>query len=124
MASSSSGKIGKSFSDNEDDESLFEKPEEESEDTVSEEVANGDSTDEDTVQTRIVGGTASAAQTWPFAAALLRDGKFICGATIIGRRWIVTAGHCLFEYDTKKYLFQVRHYTERCKINLCVVNTV
>jgi hypothetical protein len=40
--------------------------------------------------------------------ALHRDGRFICGATIISRQWIATAGHCLYEFDTKKYQFQVR----------------
>ena len=60
-----------------------------------------------TVDTRIVGGKEAPPQQWPFIAALLRDGKFICGCSILSSRWIVTAAHCLSEYDTKKYNFQV-----------------
>ena len=60
-----------------------------------------------TVDTRIVGGKEAPPQQWPFIAALLRDGKFICGCSILSSRWILTAAHCLSEYDTKKYNFQV-----------------
>jgi len=61
----------------------------------------------ESVDLRIVGGNLAGQQSWPFAVALHRDGKFVCGATIIAPQWIATAGHCLHEYDTKKYVFQV-----------------
>ena len=67
----------------------------------------GEKSEEGSVELRIVGGRLATPQSWPFAVALHRDGKFICGATIIDPMWIVTAGHCLYEFDTKKFGFQV-----------------
>ena len=51
------------------------------------------------LQTRIVGGTASKKNAWPWLAALLRpsstgSGQY-CGAAIISKRHILTAAHCV-----------------------------
>lgn len=66
------------------------------------------------VDDRIIGGTkASSRNQYPFMASVIikkdagldRD-AFKCGATIITRYWIVTAGHCFEEggiIDTKYY---------------------
>jgi secreted trypsin-like serine protease len=59
------------------------------------------------IETRVIGGVASSTKSWPFVAALHRDGTFICGATIVSRSWVITAAHCVFEFDMKKYVFQV-----------------
>ena len=61
----------------------------------------------DSIQERIVGGVASRPQSWPFVAALYRDGIFVCGATIVSRRWIITAAHCLLDFDKNEFFFQV-----------------
>ena len=34
-------------------------------------------------------------EDYPFAAALMRNGVHICGAVILGERWLVTARHCI-----------------------------
>lgn len=44
---------------------------------------------------RIVGGTAATIQSYPYQIALLYNGQFICGGTIIEASTILTAAHCI-----------------------------
>ena len=46
---------------------------------------------------RIVGGrSADNAGSWPWAAALYREGDFQCGAALISDVWLVSAAHCFY----------------------------
>ncbi|KAJ2124662.1 hypothetical protein IW147_001627 [Coemansia sp. RSA 720] len=52
---------------------------------------------------RVIGGSNASPTTYPFAAFLMideGDATAFCGGTIIGRQWILTAGHCVV--DTSK----------------------
>lgn len=56
---------------------------------------------------RIVGGrSADGAGSWPWAAALYREGDFQCGAALISDIWLVSAAHCF-------YSSQQAHWTAR-----------
>lgn len=55
-------------------------------------------------ETRIVGGNEAADGQFPFTAALIRRGQsryrgFTCGGTVISRSWVLTAAHCVIDYE-------------------------
>ncbi|XP_069952632.1 uncharacterized protein [Cherax quadricarinatus] len=45
---------------------------------------------------RIVGGNNSGLGSWPWHAALYKEGEYQCGATLINHQWLVSAGHCFY----------------------------
>jgi trypsin len=44
----------------------------------------------------IVGGADASIEDYPYQIGLLSDGSLICGGSIIGSQYIVTAGHCTY----------------------------
>lgn len=54
------------------------------------------------IQTHIVGGSTAPAGTYGWTAALIRRGEsrtsgFACGAVVLSRSWVLTAGHCVLD---------------------------
>ena len=47
------------------------------------------------VGARITGGHTAVPHSWPWQLSLRKEGKHICGATLITNEWAVTAAHCL-----------------------------
>lgn len=50
---------------------------------------------EDENETKIVGGDLIEISAVPYQASLAYDGKFMCGASIISTKFLLTAAHCM-----------------------------
>ncbi|XP_046748300.1 uncharacterized protein LOC124412466 [Diprion similis] len=48
---------------------------------------------------RIVGGSYTTIEQFPYQASLQRNGYHVCGGSIISNTWILTAGHCIRNYS-------------------------
>jgi len=59
---------------------------------------------------RIVGGSASSFGQWPFIVGITRDGRFVCGGTIVDENWVLTAAHCVNEDSSKNFQDENYHF--------------
>ncbi|XP_078356255.1 transmembrane protease serine 9-like isoform X2 [Oculina patagonica] len=54
-------------------------------------------------QSRVIGGQDAKPGAWPWQIALQRNGRFICGGSLIGPDWVVTAAHCVASSSNPAY---------------------
>ncbi|KAL4677919.1 hypothetical protein H8959_020593 [Pygathrix nigripes] len=61
---------------------------------------------------RIIGGFGSSDRKWPWQVSLQTSNRHICGGSLIARRWVLTAVHCIsghLEYTVKLGDTNVHH---------------
>ncbi|XP_039102692.1 serine protease 41-like [Hyaena hyaena] len=67
-----------------------------------------------TISMRVVGGKDSELGRWPWQGSLRLRGSHHCGATLLNRRWALSAAHCFLKHkDPSKWMVQFGELSSR-----------
>ncbi|KAM9311465.1 ovochymase-1 [Gastrophryne carolinensis] len=73
---------------------------------------------------RVVGGQAAAEKSWPWIVSIQdKRGRHYCGATIIHRKWLLTAAHCRFTIGSDRVVAGVTDLAQPNVTEAIVVRT-
>lgn len=53
-----------------------------------------------TIDKLVVGGTVATRGQWPWMVKISMDETFNCGGSLISPLWVLTAGHCVYKYES------------------------
>jgi len=67
------------------------------------------------LENKIVKGQVAEEFDWPWMCSMLYNGRHICGGSLIGNKWIVTAAHCVSNLVPGNYKWDcgIHHRTNR-----------
>lgn len=66
-----------------------------------------DTTESSNLIPKIVGGNPADEGQYPYQASLRFRNQHFCGGSIIDKRWILTASHCLSKYAAIGKIFYI-----------------
>jgi len=65
--------------------------------------------------TRVIGGKDANRGSWPWQILLLYNNRGICGGSIIGDKWVVTAAHCVFGKETGNWAIRAGEHDQKIR---------
>ena len=65
----------------------------------------------DDLTKRVVNGKDATPHSWPWMVSLRRNGRHICGGSLIKPNWVITAAHCVaYDITVRAYTIVVGWY--------------
>ncbi|XP_031836638.1 trypsin-4-like [Nomia melanderi] len=57
---------------------------------------------------RIIGGSSTTINQYPYQVSIHFNGKLICGGSIISPDWVLTAAHCVYGYNPSSFTIRTK----------------